>query len=244
MLALKSPKGLGDALYLRAIALHMLERGQSPVIHTLWPDAFSDLPITVKPISEEERSIQGAFYCLHCRIPEPRAMDQFEMCCAQAGLVDPVDFKMGWKVRDTPLTREIKRIGKPILVYQPPKHAKNEEQELVSPRREAFNAFLDDSKYFRVRIGSPKHVDAKCDAPFDLDLVGKTSIHDAFDIGALGDVFFGEPSFLLVMAEAMDKPVTCMFTRRAQNSGHWRACNATAERIFHKRHLITTVYDE
>jgi hypothetical protein len=60
----------------------------------------------------------------------------------------------------------------------------------------------------------------------------------------VGDLFFGDSCAPLVMADALEKPMVYVTTRRSLRSEQQRVCNQTADRIFHRPHLVTTIYDE
>lgn len=234
-------KGLGDALYLRAVVLHVL--GRSVTVFTDWPEVFSDLPVVVRPrAAASGPDLRHVAYSLSS--PIDVGSDKFVMSCRKAGITDPVALRLGWRVRNTALVKRVRRAAgaRRILVYQPPRKTACEAEEVVSPRREAFARHVHEADGFRIKVGHPSFVQDGQDMPCELDLVGKTSVTDALDIGAIADAFFGEPCYLLVVGEAMDKPVTCMFSRRAL-SAPGKLRNYTPERMFHSA-LSVAVYDE
>lgn len=249
MMELVASKGLGDALYMRAVALHCLRRGHDVSVFTGWPDVFSDLPVHTKGLHQRtgDEDLRHAKPCLHCRIGVVAHLDVFSMLCLQAGIVEPVEFRLDWRIRNIELVKRVRReaAGRPVLIFQPLKRAANLNDALARPDREAYADFVASRpEYFRVKIGHPGSVQGSGHPPCDLDLVGKTSVHDAIDLGASCDAAFGESSFVVVMAEAMDKPFTCMFSSRAIRSGRRHIANLRPERTFHKRHLATAVFDE
>jgi len=249
MIEIKASKGLGDALYLRAIALHLLERGEAVTIFTLWPEAFHGVAATVKGLDQltGAEDLELAAYCVFCRNPALERQDQFTRACLQVGIREPVALRLDWKVRNPALVERIKAQagGRPILVYQPNKKANNPEQALLRPRSEAFNAHLAAQREcFRVKVGTHHALDRDEGAPCDLDLFDRTSVSDVIDIATAADRFFGETCWLLVAAEALDKPFTCMFSRRGLASPRRRVCNVTPALVFHKPHLTTAVFDE
>jgi hypothetical protein len=244
---LNAPKGLGDAIYLRAIVLHLLERGDEPTVFTRWPDVFADIPATVKRVEDVTgaEDLRHAMYCLFCRVPAVRALDQFALACLQAGILEPVALRMDWKIKNDRLVDDIRRRAgsRRILLFQPVKCA-NADQEALRPKQDSFARFIAGGDGFRVKVGNPAHIRAGDATPCDLDLIGKTSISDVFDVASVIDSIYCEPCFLLPLAEAMDKPVVCMFSRRGLASKVERVYNVTPERLFHKKHLATAVYDE
>lgn len=247
MIKLDAGKGLGDAIYLRAIVLHLLKGREPLTVFTTWPDVFLDLPITIRPLSEAEaqkESTRHASTSGHVRCDE--GMDEFKMRCLSAGIREPVELTMRWKVRNSALTKRIKRAAgdRKIFIYQPLKATHNHEQELLRPRREDFIKLIEaHSDYFRVKLGHPPFVPEDSKAPCELDMFGRGFIYDTFDVCTLGDLFFGEPCFIPHAGEAMDRKFIVMFSQRALDSENW-VRNITPERLFHKKHLATAVYDK
>ena len=244
MIYLNASKGLGDAIHLRAIVLHLLGRDEITVF-TSWPDLFDDVAVTVRPLAAitDEEVLRSAAYPFKLNVP--RGMSQFEMCCVQAGIDEPVALRLNRAVRNVALVAGIrsKAAGRPVLVYQPPKLACSAEQRQIQPSPQAFRDFVaSKADHFRVRVGDPRYVEVGFESECELDLCGRTSVSDVLDVGTAADLFFSEPSYLTIMAEALERPYVCMFTRRAQHSQSRRIRNLTPERIFVK--LGTAVYDE
>ncbi len=247
VIRIAAPKGLGDSVYVRACVLHWLSLGQRMAVYTYWPEVFRDLE-SVRVISPEGVVDFTGFRQVRYVLRDHTTGDQFTMAREAAGIDAPIALRLDWNVWNHALVRSVKRQanGRPILLYQTAKKANNAEQELLRPRPDVFNRFLRKrgAAYFRVRIGHPDHLQENADAQSDLDLVGQTSVGDVFDLGMIADHFYSESSYLLIMAEAMDKPFTCMLTRRGLRSGYERVHNVKPERIFHKQHLATVIYDE
>jgi len=250
VITINAAKGLGDAIQLRAIVLHLVRRGDTVMVFTRWRELFEDLPVIVKPLSDVtgDEDWHHAKPCLHCRMPWAQNLDQFTMSALQSGIEEPVELRVDWKPKNLKLRRRVidAANGRKVMVYQPLKKTKNENQELLRPNADAYDGFIartEFNDYFRVRIGSPATVDPSA-APYDLDLLGKTSVTDVFDVASVTDLFFSETSYLPLLAQAMDKPVVCMFARKGIASGRNLVGNIRPERMFHKHHLTTAVYDE
>lgn len=246
VMQLRASKGLGDAIYLRAAALHLVERGEAVEVFTIWPEVFADTGVKVRSLDEitgdeDWRSVKS---CLHCRILN--APDAFTMACLQAGIVEPVRLRLDWRVRNAVLVERVRREarGRPVLVYQPPKLSPNLNDRLSRPTIEAYGQTIEGFRdHFRVRIGHPRFVESMA-FPCDLDLFGLTSVSDALDVCSVADRFVCEPSYVQAVAEALDKPYTCVFSRRAVESGRTYISNLKPERVGHKPHLMTAVFDE
>jgi hypothetical protein len=252
MIKLNAPKGLGDAIYMRAIALHLLDRKKDVKVLTWWPDVFFDLPIKITSANDytNDDDLHHAMACLHCRVPAIRALDRFKLTCFQAQILEPVELRLGWKVRNQKLVDEIKQCadGRQIMLYQPRKMSKDGDQELTRPERAQFNTFVNRQRkgFFRVKTGHPHYVQDDTDLGCELDLFGKTSVTDIFDIAAVSDMIFGEAScFLPNLAESLDKPFTCMYARRGLAAvSRKRVWGIRPEFMIHKKHLATVIYDD
>lgn len=245
---LNAPKGLGDAIYLRALALHCLNAGERVEVCTRWPEVFAGLPVKIRSADrfDDYDALSHMVACLHCQVPHIRKIDKFRLACLQAGIAEPVELKLNWAVRNRPLVETIteKAAGKPILLFQPLKLAHNEEQKLMQPNAAAYSGFINSkAEFFRVKVGDAACVE-KSQLDCDLDLIGKASISDVFDIATATDVIFGEMSYLPILAQAMDRKFTAMFSRRGIDSKNKRASGVTPERLIQKPHLATVLFDE
>lgn len=248
MIAWLAPKGLGDAIYLRALVLHSL--GEQQIVFTLWDDVFYGLEgVEIRPLSEVAREheyrLSHAFYCLHCKMPELGRLSQFQMMCRQGGVTDDVELRLGWSAQNKKLLRRVRGAadGRPILLYQMPKRPRNIEQSLLAPDMNAFvDAVRSRDEFFRVRVGSSRFCD-DVECPREYDLFDNTTVSDLLDLTEVADRFLSEPCYLSVVAQAVDKPFECMFSRRGLASNYPKISGVTPERLFHKPHLGTALYD-
>lgn len=240
------PKGLGDAIYLRAIVLHFLEIGKPVTVYTFWPDVFSGLPVEVKSAvgvsgdPGEGLKLRGAFYCLQCNAPAMRVLTQFQMMCLQAGVETPIALRADWKVRNRTLVDSVREQarGKPVLLYQAPKRATKPYQ--FPPDSGEFQKFLLNDAHFRVKVGHPNYGDDEF--PSDRNLFGLCSVSDLFDLASVADLCYAEPSYLPILAQAMDRRFVCMFSRKALESDFAKVAGVRPERLFHKPHLGKAIY--
>lgn len=244
MIALRASSGLGDAIHLRAAVLHLLDRGDRVMIFNRYAQVFADLPIKIRSVAAGDKCKVLRHFAYKLQRPSP-TVDNFTAACQRAGIEWPVTLAMRWTVKNEELVDRIMGLatGRKILIFQSPKKPDNEQQELLRPGIEAYNAFVaDHHEHFRIRLGHSRFVE-DYQEPCELDLLDKTSITEAFDIGTVGDLFFGESCYIPMMGEAMDKRFAIMFTRRALTAND-RVANFTPERLFHKKHLGLAVYDE
>lgn len=227
--------GLGDAMYLQAVVRHMLSKGYKLKVSTKWPDVFSMLDVETVPFTKSRKEID-IFAGYSLRKSEPT--DQFEDCCIQAGIEEPVEFKMDWSVKNTELIEKVKQEanGKPIILVQmprPPMDRKDGFGETLLPRQEAFQEAVDEArgKAFLVQIGAGEPTYEL--EGIDLDLSNSTSIHDLFDLGLSCDGLLGYCSFIVPLAEQFDKDVLFIWARAGLKDRHKFIRQITPKKILH-----------
>lgn len=216
--------GLGDAIYLRAVALHLLERKEQVEVYTPWPELFTDIPVVLNLHLSPPRDIVWLRYDLNA--PAIPGLNEFKVRCLNAGIKDSVELRLDWKVKNKELVDKVLReaAGRQIFFYQPTRKVKTAAQASWAPRRDAFNSFVRaHNDYFRIKVGHPGWVQLDCEQECELDLCGKCSIHDAFDIATVADLFFGEPNHVTTLAQALDKPFTMMLPRKTSRNGQMTA---------------------
>jgi hypothetical protein len=241
------PRGLGDALLVRAVALEWLARGEQVTVYTLWPMIFEDLPITIKgqPERTGDEDISHCIACFHCRRPEVVPLDMFTRICHQAGLFEPVELRIDWKPTNAKIRDRVlrKANGRKVLIYQPPKIATGGEQALYNPPADVFHRWLEErGDYYRIKVGHKSAAHELPHAPCELNLFNLTTIKDVLDLATVGDLFFSQVCYLPTLAECLDKPSVTMFTRRQLEAKAARVRNLNPETFLHKRHLSEVVY--
>lgn len=246
---LNGPKGLGDAIYLRALVLHLLAAGDTVEVYTSWPEVFVGLPITVERADGygDYGTLTHMTACMNCQVPHIARLDKFTLACLQAGVSDPVELKLDWKVRNAALINDIvkRSDGRKIFLFQPLKIAHNIEQVLIAPHRLAYRKFVSDkSDHFRVKVGSPEFIEANDHPPSDYDLVGRTSVGDVFDIATHADLVFGDLNYLHILAQALDRRFVIMCSRRGLASNIKRVAGMRPDRFIQKPHLGHAILDE
>lgn len=250
MIHVSAAKGLGDAIYLRAIVLQMLDRGDEVTVHTTWPDVFLGLPVKLKAQRDE---IPGADWhlataCLRCRLQITQSLDQFRMAAMQAGLENPGAPELRWKVTDLAWLEGIKRAsgGRPIMLYQPLKRSHNEVGRLLRPDVGAFAARVSSfrDEFYRIKVGHPDFLEDDPRLECEMNLFGKTSVAPLIDLATIAEQIFCEVSALLGLAQCLRKRVVCMFSRKASESPYHYPRNVNPLRMFALPDLAQAVYDE
>jgi hypothetical protein len=248
--------GLGDALYVQAIARHMVGRGMCDVeVCTEWPDVFRPLGDKVKLSPFRRRPITHlAHYSLRRGIT---GTSQFEDCCIQARVAGPVDLRIDWTPVNAALVSRLRSCGRPVVLVQMPR--------TPFDRTDGFGAeFLPDvamiqraidklrDKAFLVQIGKgrPERFDGKRLVAFagyggiDLDLANTTSVADVIDAAFAADAFLGQCSFMVPLAESFAKPALFVWSRRGLNSPHQVIRQMAPAKVLHRKDKCRAVIDD
>lgn len=248
MIRLNAPKGLGDAIHVRAVVIHLLRQGELVTVFTRWPEVFADLDISVRPADEARQydDVTSARACLQCIVPYIRNLSLFRNVCLQAGIIDVVDPNIGWTVRNRALVDVVKTLAdRPILIFQSLKIVANEEDKQRRPDGEAFRRLINGHReHFKVKLGHSQFVQDDADLACDLDLFDKLTVTDAIDLVKIADVVCSEPSYLTILGQAFSTKVECLFSVRGLRSNIKSVAGITPERLFHNKHRATAFYDE
>lgn len=237
--------GLGDALYLQAVVRHLVRKGQKVEVCTEWPDVFRPLKDHVKfsPFSRTNIQIL-AHYSMRKGIA---GTTQFEDCCLQAGIREPVEFKLDWWPVNAGLVAQIRKPWKPILCVQLPRAPMGRSDgfgaELLPDCGVIQQAIdrLKDRAYI-VQIGSGEALYRF--KGIDLDLSNATSVSDLIDVAYAADGFLGYCSFLVPLAESLGKPAVLVWSRRGLHSRQPFISRITPQKILHRKSSRWIVDDE
>lgn len=234
MRSIRAGSGLGDAMYLQAVVRHLTRNGERFRVNTDWRDVFLPLAgrVELAPFNRK------ADLCAHYSLRKGRKdTDQFQDCCIQAGITEPVEFRMDWAPRNTALIQRVRASGRPVLLVQLPRAPMGRRDgfgaELL-PDTAVMQALLDQlGRHFcTVQIGSG--------APLyrftgiEIDLAGNTSICDLLDLGVSADAMFGYCSYMVPLAEQFDKPALFVWSARGLRSGKAFVNQITPAKILHK----------
>lgn len=220
---------MGDALYVQAIARHLVNRGERLRVCTAWPDVFRPLGNKVEIEGFRRTNIQVlAHYSIRKRFPDTT---QFQDCCITAGIQEPVELKLDWTVRNRAL---VDSLQKPFVCVQLPRNPMGRTdgfgKELLPDCRK-IQVAIDAVKSKVVQIGSGEPLYRF--TGIDVDLAGKTSVSDMLDVASAASGFIGYPSFILPLAESFGKPVMVVFARRGLNSRTPYVAQITPKKLLH-----------
>jgi hypothetical protein len=245
MRSIRGGMGLGDALYVQSVARYFVQRGEKLAVCTEWPDVFRPLGdmVKIKPFTRMGVQIL-AHYSLRKGIKDT---DQFQDCCIQAKIKEPVELRLDWRVIRPELIADLRRHGKPIALVQLPRSPMGRKDgfgaELL-PDCRAIQNCIDAlrGRYTVVQVGSGKPLYEF--TGIDVDLANKTTVCDLIDIASAADLFLGYVSFMVPLAESFDKPALFVWSRRGLSAPHPYIQRITPSKILHKRTSFYVMDDD
>jgi len=240
---IRGGSGLGDALYLQPIVRHLLMQGRDDlIVGTDYPAVFSQLKVPTTPLVKSQGKIIG-HYTGRKSVP---GTSQFEDCCIRAGINEPVEMVLNWKPVNKTLINQLKRFGKPILLVSMPRSPMGRNDgfaDELMPTQEAYLAVLGTLKkhFLIVQVGSGK---ALFPLPgIDVDLGNKTCVTDLIDVATAASGMFGYCSFMIPLAESLNKPGLFLWSRRGLESKSAFINTITPEKVLHKPSSLHAVDD-
>lgn len=244
-LSIRGGSGLGDAIYLQSIARALIEQGHHVEACTDWPDVFAPLgdDVTVSPF-RRDRIDRLAHYSMR---RGKEGTDQFADGCIQAGLAGPVEFRLGWNVKDDSWRERLRAAGKPAVLVQMPRppfgRSDSFGMEFLPDFRTVQRAIdLLRGKAFLVQVGQGETL-YPLDG-IDLDLSNATSVCDLLDIATIADGFLGYCSFIVPLAEAQRKPALLIWSRKGMKSPHDVVRRMTPQKVLHRKDSSRFVFDD
>lgn len=222
--------GLGDAIYVQAVARHLVMRGERLKVCTAWPDVFRPLGdmVTFAPFTR-----QGIDILAHYSIRKPQQTTQFQDVCLQAGIQEPVELRLDWKP-----TTSIYFPRRPVICVQLPRTPMNRTdgfgKELL-PDCRVIQRMIDEiqGRALIVQIGSGEPLFKF--SGIDINLSNRTTVCELIDVALAADAFIGYVSFILPLAESLGKPVLLVWSARGLKCGTTYVRQITPEKLLHSK---------
>lgn len=241
MKTIRGGKGLGDSLYVQSVARHLVARGESLRAATTYPDVFKPLGIDCIPFTRV-----GIQILAHYSTRKAKATTQFEDCCITAGIKEPVELKLDWRVTDRELTERLLWHGKPIVLVQLPRDPMGRIDgfgaELL-PDCERIQCAIDvvHGRALTVQVGAGRPLFGF--RGIDIDLSNKTTVSQLMDVASAATAAIGYVSFVLPMCESLDKKALLVWSRRGLKSKTQYIRQITPQKVVHRPDLVTSVLD-
>ncbi len=235
MTTIRAGSGLGDSIYLRPIAEYYLQHRAPATVLSNYPDVFADMPgLVIEPFRRDRVDIVAHYTAGKTNL----LTTQFEDMCAAAGIPAPA-FEIRWPMRETCLTREVRELAadrRIVLVHggREPFNRRDGFGMDLLPDWSAFDAvtqLLDRWRCFTIGIGDDKLVYSP---DVDLDLNGRTSVADLFDLARLAHGMVAQCSFAVPLAEALDRPLLAIWASAAAQSKTAYVRSITPKKILSK----------
>lgn len=243
--AIRGGSGLGDAIYLQAVCRDLIAKGRKGlIVCTDYPEVFAPIAkhIRLKAFQRDGIGILG-HYSMRRQVQETT---QFEDCCIQAGIMTPVELKLDWQVQSKCFG--LREHGKPIAVVGLPRAPMGRTdgygRELL-PHMKVYQSLVDmarDKGYLTVQLGSGRTLHNL--SGIDVDLSNQTTVADLIDIVAISDAVICYPSFLVPMAEALDKRYVSLFANEGMKAPNGFLRWITPNKIIHRKDLGSFIIDD
>lgn len=232
MKIIRGGSGLGDSLYVRPVAEHYVRAGHRVTVKSNYPGVFIGAGAKVEPFTRIGTNVLAHYTSRKDRTDS----NQWQDICHNAQVGDlPLSFK--WEVQNRLLTDDLKAMarGKPIVMVnggRPPMDRTDGYGNEMLPLRAAFDTVLAALEgCFTVEVGKGVEL---YPLTADVDLNGRTSPADLLDIASVASGLVGQCSFMIPLAEALDKPLLCVWAAKGLVSRTLYIQQCTPQKILSK----------
>jgi hypothetical protein len=220
MRSIRCGRGLGDSIYLQSVVRHLVRNGPALRVKSDYPDVYLPLGRSIEVVPFTRQADITAHYSSRKSIP---ATTQFQDCCINAGIREPVDLRLDWTMTNQWLVDRVRKPGKPVLVVQLPRAPMGRldgfGKELL-PDCRAIQRLIDEAKgsHTLVQIGAGEPLFRF--RGIDIDLANETTVAEMIDVASLADGFLGYVSFMVPLAESLRKPALFVWSRAGLRAAH------------------------
>ena len=235
MRSIRCGRGLGDSIYLQSVVRHLVRTGERLLVHSDYPAVFLPLAgaIELAPFRRDGVTV-AAHYVMRKHVS---GTTQFQDCCLAAGITEPVELRLDWPAATGPLIEQVLAPGKPVVCVQLPRAPMGREDgfgmELL-PNGPTLQRLVDEVREVAtvVQIGAGEPLYRL--EGIDIDLANRTTVRELLDVASVASGFLGYCSFLLPLAESLDKPVLLAWSQRGLRSQNPFISSVTPRKLLHK----------
>lgn len=231
MREIRSGSGLGDSIYLQSIVRHMRMRGRDVIPRSNFPDVFIPLSVPVRPQSKEGSPIVAHYVS---GIGRP-GTSQFRDMCIMAGIKEPVEMRLDWTPSSLNLLNGLDRPLIAVMLPRLPMDRTDGFGAELMPRWTTMQRLIDMAEGSVVQIGKGEQVYRF--RGIDLDLSNKTSVRELLDVASMVDGFLGICSFMIPLAESLQKPFFALWSSSGLSSKIAHIRSIRPEKIIHRKDL-------
>jgi len=232
MIRIRSGRGLGDSIYLRAIVDYLVGTGDRVTALSDYPGIFAGSGAKIEAFAREG-TVRVAHYT---ESMGDQSLTQWAAMLRRAGFGPHVPLLIKWQVQNAALVERVRAqaAGRPLILVhggRVPMERTDGFGAALVPKREAFNCALGAlGDCYRVRIGKAPHL---YPLPVDADLRGATSVADLLDLASVCDGMLAQCSFAVPLAEVFDKPLLAIWARAGLQSKTTYLRTITPKKVLH-----------
>lgn len=217
MLHIKGESGLGDSIYLYPIVKSYLDNVTEPIaVYSNYPEVFQDLKCLVLPFSKNRDDEAKIFsYLPNKSNSETTILEDITASCSYQ-----INFHKEHKIKNHDLIKNIlrnKTNNKKICIirYIEPRH-NNKRIDNLDCDPNIINRFISEFQkdYYFVGIGTSNYHNITC----DMDLMGKTSVSDLFDLVFISDLVIAQVGYTVPLCELIHKNNIAIFPQKWQTA--------------------------
>lgn len=231
MKRIRGGSGLGDSIYIRPIAEYFISIGEQVVVCSDYADIFKGSGAKVEGFRRDRVDVVAHYV----NGKSDQTTNQWQDICKSAKVSAPMHFE--WDLQNNTLVKDLqeKADGRPIILVHggrvPMGRTDGFGMELL-PNKKVFNDVLSEfDDCFLVLVGKGEQ---SYKLNVDIDLNGKTSVSDIFDIAKISRAVVGQCSFAIPLAECLGKPLLAIWSSAAANSNHAYIKTITPKKILSK----------
>lgn len=237
---IRGGQGLGDSLYVQSVARYYLMNGRPLAVRSAHPDVFRPLGLPVIPFSRD----RGAIVAHYVQRKGEPGTSQWQDVCISAGIPRETEMRLDWKLLNPANADYFLGVRRPVIAVLLPRHGMNRNDGFANellPNWKTLDQLIQCDAY-KVQIGQG-------DALYkfhgiDLNLANKTSIGDMLDIASMVDGFVGWCSFMLPLAESLQKPFFSLWSARGMKSRNGFISTLTPQKVIHRKDLAYNAIDD
>jgi hypothetical protein len=218
---------------MQSVVRHLLDCGQELQVCTDYPEVF--LPVKDR-VSFDAFSRHNIDILAHYTTrKKDQTTTQWEDVCSTAK-IPVVDLRLDWTVQNVRLTETIDRTRPlfAVLIPRAPMGRKDGFGKELLPKGDVIQKLINGLNTVQVGSGKPLY-----DLSVTVDMTNKTSITDMIDIVSVCDGVIGYPSFMIPLAESLNKPGLFVWAREGLNAKGWFVRAITPDKLLHKpNHFI------
>ncbi len=232
MKKIRGGSGLGDSIYCRPVAEHFVRAGHRVVVMSNFPQVFIGSGAAVEPFTRLGTNVLAHYTSRKANLDT----NQWQDVAINAG-APGIALSFKWEVQNRLLVDDLKAMarGKPIIMVnggRPPMDRTDGYGIEMLPRREAFDTVLAALEgCFTVEVGKGTEL---YPLTADVDLNGRTSPADLLDIASVASGLVGQCSFMIPLAEALDKPLLCVWAAKGLVSRTLYIQQCTPQKVLSK----------